>query len=155
MRTKVDNSLCGTLGRRGEVRGCTGGRWLRGCCLCRVESPLPPPSSTPTPTCSPSFSPVSLFLHLLKSDFIPTGRRSGLLGASNAPGKDCTLSYSESLYRAGGRAAGGGPWDPETQNQGSPSRSVLLRGSWSARPRAFPVRISFKYEVDFIFPRCN
>lgn len=118
--------------------------------------------STP-PARSPSFSPVSHFLHLLKSDFILTGRRSGLLGASNATGKDCTLSYSVVVYKTGGQAGGspgqGGGGVPGTwkrRTKAAPAaRSALLRGSWSARPRAFPVRISFKYEVDFISPRCN
>lgn len=47
-----------------------------------------------------------------------------------------------------------GTWELRTEAAPGP-RCVALRGSWSARPRAFPVRISFKYEVDFIFPRCN
>lgn len=42
------------------------------------------------------------------------------------------------------------------KNRGSPS--APQRGAQRQlehQARAFPVRISFKYEVDFIFPRCN
>ena len=42
------------------------------------------------------------------------------------------------------------------KNRGSPS--ALQRGvqrQLECQARAFPVRISFKYGVDFIFPRCN
>lgn len=42
------------------------------------------------------------------------------------------------------------------KNRGSPS--APQRGAQrqlERQARAFPVRISFKYEVDFIFPRCN
>lgn len=33
-----------------------------------------------------------------------------------------------------------------------PPAAAALRGSWDAPGEGFPVRISFKYEADFIFP---
>lgn len=44
----------------------------------------------------------------------------------------------------------------QAQDPGCPTLgSSATGGSWSTGLRAFPVRISFKYEVYFIFPRCN
>lgn len=143
----MDAASAGPVGRWDRIRGSPGWRLLEGRCLWS-RSPFLPPFFSHVSHLPPASRNQTSF---------PEGMSTWLFWWISCYTERFTLSYSISLYKAGGpHSEGGGRRTLETQNQGSLSpRSVAHRGSWSARQRAFPVRISFKYEVDFIFPRCN
>lgn len=77
---------------------------------------------------------------------------------SNSTRRGFALSSSASPYEAGGwpgREGVDGAWKPRSKAALALPVTCLSEAVGTARPRAFPVRFSFKYEVDFIFPRCN